>query len=111
MKRTPTQALVLGLLGLLGAAPLSWAGDDADRQPARLCDHPAVLVARRGVQPDPQANFYLHPARLAWSLQRPLEDGEHPAVLVARHEGHVTIDPNRFILGHAAGGGPTGLTQ
>ena len=111
MKRTPTQALVLGLLAFLGAIPLAWAGDDAGRQPARLCDHPAVLVARRGVKPDPQANFYLHPARLAWSLQRPLEDGEHPAVLVARHEGDVRIDPNQFILGHPAGGAPSAPQQ
>ncbi len=111
MKRTPTQAVILGLLGVLAAAPLAWAGDEPGRQPARLCDHPAVLVARRGVQSDPQASFYLHPARLAWSLQRPLEEGEHPAVLVARHEGEVRIDPNRFILGHAAGGGPAGPHQ
>jgi len=30
------------------------------RSRRRLGEHPAVLVARRGVQPDPNANFYLH---------------------------------------------------
>jgi len=30
--------------------------------------------------------------------------GEHPAVLAARHAAEGTIDPNRFILGHPAGG-------
>jgi hypothetical protein len=103
----PTQALVPVLLGLLSAAPAAWAQDAAAKTSARLGEHPAVLVARRGVQPDPQANFYLHPARLEWSLQRPLEPGEHPAVLVAHHEADFRIDPNRFILAHPAGGAPT----
>src|SRR3974390_1750073 len=58
---------------------------EAGSQPqARLGEPPAVLVARRGVQPDPTANFYLHPARLEWGLERPLAEGEHPAVLIAR---------------------------
>jgi hypothetical protein len=45
------------------------------------------------------------PARLSWTLERPLSEGEHPAILVARNHAP-TIDLNRFILGHRAGGAP-----
>ena len=98
-----TRALYLSLLPLALAAPVAHAGDQR-AEPVTLGEHPAVLVARRGTQPDPAASFYLHPARLSWTLQRPLSGGEHPAILVARHES--AIDPNRFILGHPAGGAP-----
>jgi hypothetical protein len=83
----PTRALNLSVLLAMAAALPAARAEDSRPQPAdRLGEHPAVLVARRGVQPDPNANFYLHPARLSWSLERPLSEGEHPAVLVAhRH--------------------------
>ena len=80
------------------------AGDVSDAAPTRLGEHPAVLVARRGVPRDPAANFYLHPARLEWGLQRPLEEGEHPAVLVWRRLRPLGIDPNQFIVAHPARG-------
>jgi len=104
----PIQALNLSALALLALAlPAASADQGADRglrAQAPLGEHPAVLVARRGVSADPTANFYLHPARLSWSLTRPLEEGEHPAVLVARHGSGPAIDPNRFIVGHPARG-------
>lgn len=107
---TRTQALRFAVSVL----SLAWATARADQPssaPVRLGEHPAVLVARRGVPADPNAQFYLHPARLEWSLSRPLEDGEHPAVLIARHTADTTIDPNRFILGHPAGGGAGARVQ
>jgi hypothetical protein len=112
----PTQALTLSALTLVFAAafaaPAAHAGDEqAGLQAPRFGDHPAVLIARKGVQHDPTMNFYLHPARLSWSLQRPLSDGEHPAVLVAHREPTGKIDPNQFILAHPAGGAPTSQTQ
>jgi hypothetical protein len=100
----PIQALYLSLLPFALAAQIAHAGDQVREETVKLGEHPAVLVARKAARPDPTASFYLHPARLSWTLQRPLSDGEHPAVLVARHESK--IDPNRFILGHPAGGGP-----
>jgi hypothetical protein len=106
-----TQALGLSLLVLALAAPVARAGDGAGEQAVRLGEHPAVLIARKGAQPDPTASFYLHPARLSWTLQRPLSDGEHPAVRIARHESSSKIDPNRFIVGHPAGGAPTSQAQ
>jgi hypothetical protein len=107
----PAQTLHLSLLILVQAAPLAHAGDEVPTEPARLGEHPAVLVSRQATHTDPTANFYLHPARLSWTLQRPLSDGEHPAILVARHESSSKIDPNRFILGHPAGGAPGRPTQ
>jgi hypothetical protein len=105
----PTQALVLFALTLafaaVAAAPAAPADEQAHPQAPRLGDHPAVLIARKGVQRDPTTYFYLHPARLSWSLQRPLSEGEHPAVLAA-HREPIAIDPNQFILGHPAGGAP-----
>ncbi len=96
---------LLNLSVLAGVLAMSAAhAENGSEQEARLGEHPAVIVARRGVQPDPTANFYLHPARLAWDTQRPLTDGEHPAVLVARRASSSTIDPNRFVVAHPARG-------
>ena len=73
----PTRALKLSVLLAMAAALPAARAEDSRPQPAdRLGEHPAVLVARRGVQPDPNANFYLHPARLSWSLERPLSEGK-----------------------------------
>jgi hypothetical protein len=88
------RTLTFSLAAVAAVAALTGPAARADDGPGartRLGEHPAVLVARRGVQPDPTANFYLHPARLEWSLTRPLSEGEHPAVLVARRG--VTPDP------------------
>jgi hypothetical protein len=98
----PVQALTLSLLAIIGAA-LAGAparAEDGAQSTTRLGEHPAVLVARKGVQPDPTANFYLHPARLEWSLQRPLSEGEHPAVLIARKG--VPADPTANFYLHPA---------
>ena len=101
----PTRALKLSVLLAMAAALPAARAEDSRPQPAdRVGEHPAVLVARRGVQPDPNANFYLHPARLSWSLERPLSEGEHPAVLVAHRHSAPKIDPNRFIVAHPARG-------
>ena len=111
----PARTLALSLLALVLAAPMARAGDEARAQAPRLGEHPAVLVARKSTHADPTASFYLHPARLSWTLQRPLSDGEHPAVLIARRDSAPNstpkIDPNRFILGHPAGGAPGSRTQ
>ena len=71
-------ALVLAL-----AIPAAQAEDRAKPEAARPGEHPAVIVARRGVQVDPTSNFYLHPARLSWSLQRPMPEDEPVEMLVA----------------------------
>ena len=89
-----------GLSALALALALSTAQAEDRAQAARLGEHPAVMVARRGVQADPAANFYLHPARLAWSLQRPLSEGEHPAVIAARRG--VQADPAANFYLHPA---------
>jgi hypothetical protein len=89
-----------GLSALALALALSTAQAEDRAQAPRLGEHPAVIVARRGVQADPAANFYLHPAHLAWSLQRPLSEGEHPAVLVARRG--VQTDPAANFYLHPA---------
>ena len=81
-------------------APSGSTEDRAKPEAARLGDHPAVIVARRGVQVDPASKFYLHPARLSWSLQRPLSEGEHPAVIVAR--GGFSGDPASNFYLHPA---------
>ena len=107
----PTRTLALSLLALVLAAPMAHAGDEAHPLAPRLGEHPAVLVARKATHADPTASFYLHPARLSWTLQRPLSDGEHPAILIARRDSTPRIDPNRFILGHPAGGAPASGTQ
>ena len=101
-----TLPLKLTSAALLLAAVTAWA-DDGLHGVARLGEHPAVIVARRGVSVDPSTRFYLHPARLSWDLTRPWTEGEHPAVLVAHRSMESTIDPNLFILAHPAGGSPT----
>jgi hypothetical protein len=106
MKRI--KAASLSVLALALSVPIAHAaGGNKPEAVTRLGEHPAVIVARRGVQVDPSLKFYPHPARLTWTLKRPLSDGEHPAVLIARRESSSNIDPNRFILGHPAGGAPT----
>lgn len=88
---------------LLALVPLGAFASGSVNSP-QGCQHPAVSVARHGVPADPSARFYLHPARLSWSLTRPMEEGEHPAVLVAHRPSDAPIDPNRFIPAHPAGG-------
>jgi hypothetical protein len=73
-------SLGLVMLALMLATPTASAEERAKGEVARLGEHPAVVVARRGVQVDPTSKFYLHPARLSWSLQRPTsQGGESPA--------------------------------
>jgi hypothetical protein len=93
---------ILGLsaLALALAIPTAQAEDRTKLEAARLGEHPAVIVAHRGVQVDPTSNFYLHPARLSWSLQRPMSEGEHPAVIVARRG--VQVDPTSNFYLHPA---------
>ena len=77
---------ILGLsaLALALAIPTAQAEDRTKPEAARLGEHPAVIVAHRGVQVDPTSNFYLHPARLSWSLQRPTPEDEPLETIVAR---------------------------
>jgi hypothetical protein len=95
-----TRILGLSALALALAIPAAQAEDRAPPEASRLGEHPAVIVARRGVQVDPTSNFYLHPARLSWSLQRPSSAGEHPAVIVARRG--VQVDPTSNFYLHPA---------
>ena len=95
-----TRILGLSALTLALAIPTAQAENRANPEAARLGEHPAVIVARRGVQVDPTSNFYLHPARLSWSLQRPMSEGEHPAAIVARRG--VQIDPTSNFYLHPA---------
>ena len=76
---------ILGLsaLALALAIPTAQAEDRTKLEAARLGEHPAVIVAHRGVQVDPTSNFYLHPARLSWSLQRPTPEDEPLETVVA----------------------------
>jgi hypothetical protein len=92
--------LSLSALALTLAISTAQAEDQAKPEAARLGEHPAVIVARRGVQVDPASKFYLHPARLSWSLQRPPCEGEHPAVIVARRG--VQVDPASNFYLHPA---------
>ena len=75
----PTHVVNLSVLALTLALPLARAQDTQPQEATRLGEHPAVLVARKGVQHDPTANFYLHPARLSWSLKRPPSEDEQPS--------------------------------
>ena len=93
-----TRILGLSALTLALATPAAYAEDGTHEQ--KLGEHPAVIVARKGVPVDPTSNFYLHPARLSWSLQRPLSEGEHPAVIVARKG--VPVDPTSNFYLHPA---------
>jgi hypothetical protein len=95
-----TRILGLSALVLALAIPTAQAEDLAQPEAARLGEHPAVIVARGGVQVDPASKFYLHPARLSWSLQRPMSEGEHPAVIVARRG--VRVDPTSKFYLHPA---------
>ena len=95
-----TRILGLSALALALAIPAAQAEDRAKSEAARLGEHPAVIVARRGIQVDPTSHFYLHPARLSWSLQRPISEGEHPAVIVARRG--VQVDPTSHFYLHPA---------
>ena len=79
----PTRILGLSALALALAVPAAQAEDRAKPEAARLGEHPAVIVARRGVQVDPASNFYLHPARLSWSLQPPVSENEPLELVVA----------------------------
>jgi hypothetical protein len=100
LKMNTTRILGLSALALALAIPTAQAEDRAKLDAARPGEHPAVIVARRGVQVDPTSNFYLHPARLSWSLQRPMSEGEHPAVIVARRG--VQADPTSNFYLHPA---------
>jgi hypothetical protein len=73
-------------------------------------EHPAVIVARRGVQVDPTANFYLHPARLSWTLQQPLSEGEESLLMAAHGERNSAIDPSRDAVARPALGTPPAAT-
>jgi hypothetical protein len=100
MEMNTMRILGLSALTLALAIPAAQAEDRAKLKASRLCEHPAVIVADRGVQVDPASHFYLHPARLSWSLQRPLSEGEHPAVIVARTG--VRADPTSNFYLHPA---------
>jgi hypothetical protein len=112
-----THVLNLSVLALILALPPARAQDSQPQEASRLGEHPAVLVARKGVHRDPTENFYLHPARLSWSLERPPSEdeqpaaersgpqgagrmSEHPAVLVARRG--VQRDPTAIFYLHPA---------
>jgi hypothetical protein len=90
---------ILGLsaLALALAIPIAHAEDRVKPEVAQLGEHPAVIVARRGVPVDPTSKFYLHPARLSWSLQRPMSEGEHPAVIMARRGAQVDPTSNFYL--------------
>ena len=89
-----TRMLALFSLALALEIPAAQAEDRTQPEAARLGEHPAVIVARRGVRPDPTANFYLHPARLSWSLQRPTFEDEPPALIAAGAGHKATTRPN-----------------
>jgi hypothetical protein len=105
-----TRILSLSALTLALAMPTAHAGDQANTEATRLGEHPAVIVARRGVQVDPTSKFYLHPARLSWTLQRPLPEGEQPPLAVARGERNSAIDPSRDAVARPAPGTPPAAT-
>ena len=79
------QPISLCALALTAALSVARA-DDNPPNATRLGEHPAVLVARQGVHRDPTMNFYLHPARLTWSLQRPGPGEEYAGEPVAHPE-------------------------
>ena len=79
-----TRLVGLSALVLALVIPAAQAEDRAKPEARRLGEHPAVIVARRGVQADPASNFYLHPARLSWGLQRPASEDERRDVASAR---------------------------
>jgi hypothetical protein len=71
------------VLALILAMPNARAEDGTKQDVNRGGEHLAVIVARRGVQVDPTSKFYPHPAWLYWSLQRPTDELEEPALPVA----------------------------
>ena len=105
-----TRILSLSILALVLATPPARAGDQARPEATRLGEHPAVIVARRGVQVDPTSKFYLHPARLSWTLQRPLPEGEQPPLGAARGERNSAIDRSREVAARQAPGTPLAAT-
>ena len=88
-----TRILGLSALALALAIPTAQAADRAKPEAARPGEHPAVIVARRGVRVDPTSNFYLHPARLSWSLQRPMSEDEPLEKVVAAGGQNVASHP------------------
>ena len=105
-----TRTFSLSILALVLATPLAHAADQAKPEATRLGEHPAVVVARRGVQVDPTANFYLHPARLSWTLQRPVSEGEEALLVAAHGERNSAIDPSRDAVARPAPGTPKAAT-
>jgi|SRR5689334_20573689 hypothetical protein len=105
-----TRILSLPILALVLATPPAHAGDPAKPEATRLGEHPAVVVARRGVRVDPTANFYLHPARLSWTLQRPQSEGAEPLLVGAHGERNSAIDPRRDAVAPSALGTPSAAT-
>jgi hypothetical protein len=98
-----TRILGLSALVLALSIPTAQAEDRAKPEAARLGEHPAVIVARRGVQVDPTSNFYLHPARLSWTLQQPLSsEGEESLLLAGRGGRNSAIEPSRDAVARPA---------
>lgn len=79
------QPISLSALALALALSVSRAEDNPPHA-TRLAEHPAVLVARQGVHRDPTMNFYLHPARMTWSLERPGAGEEYAGEPIAHPE-------------------------
>jgi hypothetical protein len=71
------------VLALILAMPNARAEDGTKQDVNRGGEHPAVNVARRGVQVDPTSKFYPHPAWLYCSPQRPTDEREEPTLPVA----------------------------
>src|SRR6266478_2664496 len=105
-----TRILSLSILALVLATPSARAGDQARPEATRLGEHPAVVVARRGVRVDPTSRFYLHPARLSWTLQQPLSEGEESLLVAAHGERNSAIDPSRDAVARSVLGTPPAAT-
>jgi hypothetical protein len=93
-----THVLNLSVLAVVLALPPARAQDSQPQEASRLGEHPAVVVARKGVHRDPTANFYLHPARLSWSLERPPSDDEQPAAERSRPQGASRLSEHPAVL-------------
>jgi len=76
------------------ALPAAHAEDSRPQPADRLGEHPAVLVGAQGGSTRSEREFLPASGRLSWSLERPLSEGEHPAVLVAHRHSAPKIDPN-----------------
>jgi len=73
---TPPARRILSLLvlALILRMPTAHAEDQAKQGVTRLGEHPAVIVARRGVLVDPTSKFNLHPALMSEpSVKMPAE--------------------------------------